>query len=165
MVIGGQAVLLYGEPRLTKDIDIILGVNTDRLPELLDLLLLLSLSPLPKDIPSFVQKTMVLPAFDPISGIRVDFIFSFTPYETQAIKSAKTIMISGQKICFASLEDLIIHKVFAGRPRDFEDVRILIMKNRDIDRRYIERWLKEFDATLPKKRFIKTFKKIWDGIK
>jgi len=25
MVIGGQAVLLYGEPRLTKDIDITLG--------------------------------------------------------------------------------------------------------------------------------------------
>jgi len=165
MVIGGQAVLLYGEPRLTKDIDITLGVNTERLPELLDILPLLSLKPLPKDIPSFVKKTMVLPAFDPSSGIRVDFIFSFTPYERQAIKRAKTIMISGRKVRFASLEDLIIHKVFAGRPRDLEDVRILILKNRDIDRKYIERWLKEFDATLPKKRFMKTFKKIWDGTK
>jgi uncharacterized NAD-dependent epimerase/dehydratase family protein len=29
MVIGGQAVLLYGEPRLTKDVDIILGVGPD----------------------------------------------------------------------------------------------------------------------------------------
>ena len=27
MIIGGQAVLLYGEPRLTKDIDITLGIN------------------------------------------------------------------------------------------------------------------------------------------
>ncbi len=27
MVIGGQAVLLYGEPRLTRDIDITLGVK------------------------------------------------------------------------------------------------------------------------------------------
>ena len=31
MIIGGQAVLLYGEPRLTRDIDITLGVNIDRL--------------------------------------------------------------------------------------------------------------------------------------
>jgi len=31
MVIGGQAVLLYGEPRLTKDIDITLGIPIDRL--------------------------------------------------------------------------------------------------------------------------------------
>lgn len=27
MIIGGQAVLIYGEPRLTKDIDITLGAN------------------------------------------------------------------------------------------------------------------------------------------
>lgn len=32
MVIGGQAVLIYGEPRLTKDIDITLGVDVDGLP-------------------------------------------------------------------------------------------------------------------------------------
>ena len=31
MIIGGQAVLVYGEPRLTKDIDITLGVGLDRL--------------------------------------------------------------------------------------------------------------------------------------
>ena len=29
MIIGGQAVLLYGEPRLTRDIDITLGVNAN----------------------------------------------------------------------------------------------------------------------------------------
>lgn len=33
MVIGGQAVLLYGEPRLTKDIDIILGIGIEGLKE------------------------------------------------------------------------------------------------------------------------------------
>lgn len=35
MIIGGQAVLLYGEPRLTKDIDITLGAGLDRLPDAL----------------------------------------------------------------------------------------------------------------------------------
>ena len=29
MIIGGQALLLYGEPRLTKDIDVTLGVEHD----------------------------------------------------------------------------------------------------------------------------------------
>lgn len=29
IIIGGQAVLLYGEPRLTRDIDITLGVSID----------------------------------------------------------------------------------------------------------------------------------------
>ena len=33
MVIGGQAVLLYGEPRVTKDIDITLGGGVSGLRE------------------------------------------------------------------------------------------------------------------------------------
>jgi len=35
MVIGGQAVLLYGEPRLTRDIDITLGLGIDDLEKLI----------------------------------------------------------------------------------------------------------------------------------
>lgn len=29
MIIGGQAVLLYGEPRLTKDLDVTLGIGLE----------------------------------------------------------------------------------------------------------------------------------------
>jgi hypothetical protein len=39
MVIGGQAVLLYGEPRLTKDIDITLGADLTRLQDVLSAVL------------------------------------------------------------------------------------------------------------------------------
>lgn len=37
MVLGGQAVLLYGEPRLTKGIDITLGVGPESLEKILGL--------------------------------------------------------------------------------------------------------------------------------
>ena len=37
MIIGGQAVLLYGEPRLTRDIDVTLGVDVNRLADLVTL--------------------------------------------------------------------------------------------------------------------------------
>lgn len=49
---------------------------------------------------------------------------------------------------FGSLEDVVIHKVIAGRPRDIEDIRIMLLKNPDYDSDYIKRWLKEFDALL-----------------
>jgi len=90
----------------------------------------------------------------------VDFIFSFTPYESQAIKRANKIKILGHEVCFASVEDLIIHKIFAGRPRDIEDVRVLMLKNQNIDILYTERWLKEFDAASDEKNFLTTFKSI-----
>ena len=160
MIIGGQAVLLYGEPRLTRDIDITLGVNVDHLDRLLQTIEQIPLEPLPKDVTTFVKQTMVLPTLDTSTGIRVDFIFSFTPYETQAIKRIKKVVIQGHDVCFASVEDLIIHKIFAGRPRDIEDVRIVLLKNPDIDVRYIERWLKEFDTASDEKIFLKTFRDI-----
>jgi hypothetical protein len=104
MIIGGQAVLLYGEPRLTRDIDITLGVNIDGLDRLLNALREIPLNPLPSDIRAFVSETMVLPTLDENTGIRVDFIFSYTPFETNAIQRAKTVTILGQKLAFASPE-------------------------------------------------------------
>lgn len=83
--------MLYGEPRLTRDIDITLGVDVDHLGELLAVVQELNLKPIPKEIESFVRQTMVLPALDETTGIRVDFIFSSTPYETGAMKRAKTV--------------------------------------------------------------------------
>lgn len=160
MIIGGQAVLLYGEPRLTRDIDVTLGVNIDHINELLAITSELSLKPIPKDIESFVKKTMVLPALEEATGIRVDFIFSFTPYETGAIKRAKKITIMNNIVNFASPEDVIIHKIFAGRPRDLEDIRIILIKNPEIDIQYIKYWLKEFDASLDNKDLSKTFNEI-----
>lgn len=158
MIIGGQAVLLYGEPRLTKDIDITLGVNADHIKDLLKVIQELSLKPIPENIESFVLQTMVLPALDETTGIRVDFIFSYTPYEIEAIKRAKKIALLDQDVCFASPEDLIVHKIFAGRPRDLEDVRTIVLKNPEIDLTYIRKWLKEFDAASDEKKgFLETF--------
>src|SRR3990170_1613506 len=163
MIIGGQAVLLYGEPRLTRDIDITLGVNIDRLETILAVAQHLSLKPLPEDLAAFVRQTMVLPALDEATGIRVDFIFSFTPYESQAILRAKKVRILDQDICFAAVEDLIIHKIFAGRTRDIEDVQMVILKNSVLDILYIEEWLKTFDAASDEKNFLVTFREIAGG--
>jgi len=160
MIIGGQAVLLYGEPRLTSDIDIILSVNIDRLDTLLAVARQLSLKPLPEDIGTFVRQTMVLPVLDEATGIRMDFIFSFTPYESQAIRRAKRVRILDHDVCFTSIEDLIIHKIFAGRPRDIEDVEMVILKNPDVDLRYVTKWLDTFDAASDEKNFSATFRKI-----
>lgn len=153
-------VLLYGEPRLTRDIDITLGANINQLDKLLKIAEELSLKPITEDVESFVKQTMVLPTIEDTTGIRVDFIFSFTPYELEAIERARKITILKQEVSFASPEDLIIHKIFAGRPRDLEDVRSVIVKNPEIDNSYIRKWLKEFDLSSNKNDFLETFERI-----
>ncbi|MCK4241112.1 MAG: nucleotidyltransferase [Candidatus Atribacteria bacterium] len=157
MVIGGQAVLLYGEPRLTKDIDITLGVGVSKLNEINSIVEKLNLKTLVDE--NFVQDTMVLLAIDEKTGIRVDFIFSFSPYEKLAIKRAPGIKFGDTIVKFASLEDLVIHKIIAGRAIDIEDIRSIILKNPDYDTKYIKRWLQYFDKSLNEK-FLKVFQRV-----
>jgi predicted nucleotidyltransferase len=160
MIIGGQAVLLYGEPRLTRDIDITIGLDVSGLPDLLRCAEDVGLTLLVEDVEEFVQRTMVLPLQHEESGIRVDFIFSFTPYEIEAIARAHKVELAGREVAFASVEDLVIHKIFAGRPRDLEDVRSVLLRNRNIDVEYIEKWLAEFDQSVDGKDFIGSFREI-----
>jgi len=111
MVIGGQAVIIYGEPRQTKDIDVTLGIDTDRYDVMHTAVKALELEILPDDIEQFIQQTRVLPTLDPKSGIRVDFIFSFSPYERQAIRRAHEKDVQEEPVRFATVEDVIIHKL------------------------------------------------------
>ncbi len=148
MVIGGQAVLLYGEPRFTNDIDVTVGAGVERLPGILNWAHDQGWKVLVESPEEFVQRTMVLPCLDPESGIRIDFIFSNSIYERQALERVRRVEVRKAHVRFASLEDLVIHKVVAGRPRDMEDVRTILLKNRYPDIAYIRRWLDEFDASL-----------------
>lgn len=144
MIIGGQAVLLYGEPRLTKDIDITLGLGVEKLSVIKEVVRALGLRIDLENVESFVTETMVLPTSDK-KGLRIDFLFSITPFERAAIERAREVKFDEVTVRFASLEDLIIHKMVAGRPRDIEDVRSILAKNPGYDRSYIQSWLSDFD--------------------
>ena len=148
MVFGGQAVLVYGEPRLTRDIDVTLGVDPGELARVLDAVESLGLRVLTDNAAEFVRETLVLPAIDPETGIRVDFVFSLSQFERAAIERSGPIDVEGIGVQFVSLEDLIVMKLVAGRPRDLEDVAAILRKNRGFDRNHVERWLREFDREL-----------------
>ena len=146
MIIGGQAVLLYGTPRLTRDIDITLGVDIDKFVLIQKICKELGLEILPDKPEAFIRDTNVLPTEDTKSRIRVDFIFSFTKFEAQAINRTKKITMHDYPVKFASCEDVIIHKMIASRAIDIEDVKNMLIKNKkSIDLKYVQSWLLEFN--------------------
>lgn len=102
---------------------------------------------MPADVESFVRDTFVLPVRHASTGVRVDLIFSTTAYERQAIAHALRVPVNGVPVPFATAEDLLIHKLFAGRPRDLEDAIGVARRNRQtIDWEYLARWAAEFAA-------------------
>lgn len=147
MVIGGQAVLLYGRPRLTRDIDITLGVDSDQFETIAGVCKDVDLKILPVEPKVFADQTKVLPAEDTATKLRVDFVFSFTPYEQQALKRTQKVKLAGYSVSFASCEDVIIHKMVAGRAIDEEDVKsILVRQSGEIDLDYVKGWLHKFEV-------------------
>jgi hypothetical protein len=63
MITGGQAVLLYGTPRMTKDIDITLGVDVDDMEKVVEVVERPGFEIIPESFEAFVKKTSVLPGW------------------------------------------------------------------------------------------------------
>lgn len=161
MIIGGQAVLLYGTPRLTRDIDITLGVDTDKLFLIEKVCKRLDLLILPKDPENFARETKVLPTENKKLNIRVDFIFSFTLYEKQALKRTKKVLMNGYPVKFASCEDVIIHKMFAGRAVDEEDIKNILIKHKNkVNLKYIKKWLSELNRITEQRAIVQSFQRL-----
>jgi hypothetical protein len=148
MVFGGQAVLIYGEPRLTRDIDITLGLEPNQAKPVFEVLEKIGLKPRIGNPEEFLQQTFVLPALDPETQFRVDFVFSLTDFERQAIARSRIVEIDGVPVRYISLEDLIVTKIIAGRPRDLEDAKGAILKNPQCDRTFVKKNLEMFDRQL-----------------
>jgi hypothetical protein len=146
MVVGGQAVLIHGEPRFTRDIDIALAIDTDQAERILKIARKLSLKPRKDMTEDFVKRNALLSVEDHKTGIVVDFIFSFLPYERKAIQRAKSVRVGRASVRFATAEDTIIHKLFAGRPIDIADVRSILNIRKDLDKSYLKKWLKDFSG-------------------
>ncbi len=147
MVVGGQAVLLHGEPRLTQDVDITLAASIDALAEVIAALADAGLEPLPKDVRAFVAETFVLPASDATLGARVDLIFSNTAFELEAVNRAVFVELGSESVPFASAEDLLLLKLFAGRPRDLEDAAGIVRRQGDrLNWAYVRNWAAAFAA-------------------
>ena len=63
----------------------------------------------------------------------------------QAINRTKEVLMNDYPVKFASCEDVIVHKMIAARAIDAEDVKNILIKNKNsIDVKYIRGWLSEF---------------------
>lgn len=148
MIFGGQAVLVYGEPRFTQDIDITLGIDPTCSAAVLALVKRLGMEILVDQPEEFLRETFVLPVKDNVSGIRLDLVFSLSEFEKEAIGRAKKFTFCDQAVNFVTLEDLVIFKIIAGRPRDLEDLKGILLKNPDYNRAHILYWLSSYDQEL-----------------
>jgi len=147
-IAGGFALQYWGEPRLTRDLDVTVLVPQEQLPGFLDFALKRFRPRLP-DAKDFALKHRVL-LVETEAGVPIDVSLGIPGYEEEALKRAviRDVPEAG-RLPLLSAEDLIIHKCVAGRARDMEDVLGILLRQRlKLDLDLIRHWLKEFQPAV-----------------
>lgn len=141
-VIGGIAVIRWGETRVTRDIDlnVLTGFGGEDL--VIDGLLANYAARLP-DARAFAIRNRVLLLNTP-TGTGIDVSLGALPFEEMVIEHASSFAFApGTELRTCSAEDLVVMKLFASRPLDIRDAEGVAIRNRgQLDWRYIEEQLR-----------------------
>ena len=159
MAIGGIAVAVWGEPRLTRDIDMKVLVSRENRGSLLTLLR--AFTPLQEDSDESFRR-LGLAFFRDANGVRIDVMLADTIFDETAIERACDMDFTpGKNIRVCTAEDLVVYKMLSTRAKDRGDVESVIQKQGDaLDDAYIENWLAQFEEALADSTLIRDFRKL-----
>jgi len=140
--IGGVAIQRWSDPRFTQDIDLTLLTGFGDEERFVDTLLK-ELNPRQADAREFALTRRVLLAMTR-DGVEVDIALGALPFEERTVARASSWRLrEGITLTTCSAEDLVVHKVFAGRDLDWGDVeRILIRQHGKLNLNQIRSELK-----------------------
>lgn len=148
LVTGGVAIVVWGRPRYTADIDIIIELKEKKVKELVSTLI--------KE--GYVDEDVVREALkykgefnfvDNETGLKVDFwILDNSVFDRSRLKRAVVRKIFGVEVFFSSPEDLILKKLLwfkdSKSTRQLEDIHsvMAIIKNK-LNYDYLKKWAKK----------------------
>jgi len=147
IITGGIAVVVWGRPRFTADIDFVVELVPEKINQFLS-----ELRKIDKKI--YVSEGAVHDAIrrggefnviHPSSGAKIDFwILKNDPFDQSRIKRRVSKMIAGKRLYLCSPEDLILIKLQWFRKtkstRQLEDIESVIAIQKKLDWKYIKRW-------------------------
>jgi hypothetical protein len=147
MIGGSQASMYYGEPRLTRDVDVIVKLRLDDLPAFVERFP-------PDDF--YLDEQSAREAIDasgqfniihPTSGLKIDvYINPDTPYDrTRLARRQRLPLVPGVEAYFARPEDVILYKLLyhrqGGSDLHLRDVLgILRVSRPELDDAYVTEW-------------------------
>lgn len=160
-IIGGLAVQRWGQPRLTRDVDVTVLLPPGREEAALREIVA-AFPPRIQEAVAFALEHRVLPVNVP-GGSEADISLGLPGYEEQVMARATAYDLDeGRQVRLCSAEDLIIHKALAGRPQDVLDIEgIVARQGKALDTIYIRRWLSELGRVAQDPEVSARFERAW----
>jgi predicted nucleotidyltransferase len=136
VLIGALAANRYRQsPRLTQDVDLLLadaGPGVDELER--------AARASGWEVQRASREGELLRLRHPELGI-VDLLIAGTDYQQEAIRRAREEPIgNGESAAVLTAEDVIVHKLIAGRTQDIADIEAILAARVPFDVKYVERW-------------------------
>lgn len=150
MLSGSMALSIYAEPRMTRDIDIVLEIGANDVDTIHEAFR----TDFYCDRDMIADAVAHRSAFNLIHNrtvIKVDCIVrKDTPYRRVELARRRPVTIAGRVVQVVAPEDLVLSKLAWARPSRSEvqlrDVRSVIACVPDLDWQYLERWAAELEV-------------------
>ena len=162
-VFGAQAVIAYGVPRLSADVDVTVRLTPED-PERFAADMRSAGFALRVDDADFVRRTRVMPFVHLATAMPLDVVLAASGLENDFIERARVMELGDTSVPVIDPEDLVIAKVLAGRPKDVEDARNLWrILGQELDADRIYRTLRLLEEALSQSDLVPSFESIRDG--
>lgn len=160
VVIGGVAVALIAQPRMTEDIDAVISLDTDLLESFLLTASSYGFAPRINDAADFARRRRVILLQHQPTGVNVDLSCGILPFEEEMILRARSLTIGSLKIKVATPEDLVVTKAIAHRPKDIADIEAILNIEQNLDLERIRFWVSQFAEALEMPELMEDLEKL-----
>jgi hypothetical protein len=155
VVVGG-----LGRPRFTQDIDALAILAEGEWEAAVRVAGAHGIVPRIDDPVAFARRSRVLLLRHRDSAIDIDLILGGLPFEEKAVENGRTHSIGGIEIRLPRVEDLLIMKAVAHRPRDLQDIESLLDAHPGVDLAPVRQWVSDFAAATSMADLLEDFDKI-----
>ena len=131
VLIGGVIVSIYGRPRSTMDIDIIIEMNTEKIKNLEENLRKESLLVGENEIINALLDGSHCSVFDNETILRLDIKTPTRKLEEEALQNKRNMKVFGEDTFIQIPEEIIIAKLLYASDQDIEDAYSILLRLRD----------------------------------
>lgn len=160
MVIGGVAASVLGQPRLTQDVDALAILPEGEWANAVSTAARHGILPRIENPLDFARRSRVLLMRHVESGIDIDVTFGGLLFEQAAIDNSKIHDIGGLRVRLPRVEDLLIMKAVARRPKDLQDIEGLLAAHPEADVATVRQWVSEFATAMSTSDMLDDFDKL-----
>jgi hypothetical protein len=126
--VGGIAVMAWGQPRATADVDALVALPPERVAAFVRALARHGLNVDARDLEDSLADGSYVTIFDDGSGFHVDVKIAARPEERAELERALDVPFRSDLLRIVSPEDTVAFKLHFGTPQDLQDARSILVR-------------------------------------